>query len=490
MMEREHSPDPELARPSLHLQKDGHIIEREVPVPAEQLSAEGALEIAIEAYVYAYPLVLMGASRTASTNTATADSLRASAPMNQFSHAPAFPDTRFTDVLRPNADMLSSSLWFDVSEEPLIVSVPDSGGRYYLMPMLDMWTDAFASAGKRTTGTGAQKYAIVGPRWDGTLPNGVDAVHAPTSLGWIIARMQTDGPWDYAGRAFQSGLRATALSAFGRAHARPSASGDPLISPPTPDSTSTPAHQVARMDGATFFARFAELTAANPPHANDHPQLQRMKRLGIVPAAPFVHERLSHTVRIALDRAIPLAQQKIRDHGSRAARIVNGWVMMSSPIGTYGTDYLKRALVSCLGLGTTTVEDAIAPTALTMADGSPFDAEAKYEVRFQHNGLPPARAFWSLTLYDDRQLFAGNPTGRYVIGNRDPLRFDSDGSLMLYIQRESPGRGMESNWLPTPNQGAFSLTMRLYWPEPAALDGKWAPPLVKRVADSYRPRRY
>ena len=163
---------------------------------------------------------------------------------------------------------------------------------------------------------------------------------------------------------------------------------------------------------------------------------------------------------------------------------------MSSPIGTYGTDYLKRALVSCLGLGTTTVEDAIAPTALTMADGSPFDAEAKYEVRFPHNGLPPARAFWSLTLYDGRQLFADHPTGRYAIGNRDPLRFDSDGSLMLYIQRESPGRGMESNWLPTPNQGAFSLTLRVYWPEPAALDGKWAPPLVKRVADSHRLRRY
>jgi hypothetical protein len=244
------------------------------------------------------------------------------------------------------------------------------------------------------------------------------------------------------------------------------------------------------MDGATFFARFAELTAVNPPHANDHPQLQRMKRLGIVPAAPFVHERLSHTVRIALDRAIPLAQQKIRDHGSRAARIVNGWVMLSSPIGTYGTDYLKRALVACLGLGTTTVEDMIAPTALTMADGSPFDAEAKYEVRFPHNGLPPARAFWSLTLYDGRQLFADHPTGRYAIGNRDPLRFDSDGSLMLYIQRESPGRGMESNWLPTPNQGAFSLTLRVYWPESAALDGKWAPPLVKRVADSHRLRRY
>jgi len=135
------------------------------------------------------------------------------------------------------------------------------------------------------------------------------------------------------------------------------------------------------------------------------------------------------------------------------------------------------------------VEDAIAPTALTMADGTPFDSDAKYELRFPHTGLPPARAFWSLTMYDDRQVLADNPIGRYAISDRDHLHFDSDGSLMLYIQRESPGRHMESNWLPTPREGAFTLTLRLYWPEPAALDGTWAPPLVKRVSDAHRPPR-
>jgi hypothetical protein len=162
---------------------------------------------------------------------------------------------------------------------------------------------------------------------------------------------------------------------------------------------------------------------------------------------------------------------------------------MSSPIGTYGTDYLKRALVAFLGLGATTAEDVISPTAFTTADGTPFDSAAKYEVRFPYNGLPPARAFWSLTLYDDRQLFADNPIGRYAISDRDHLHYDSDGSLMLYIQRESPGRRMESNWLPTPQQGSFTLTLRVYWPEPAALDGTWAPPFVKRVSEHHRPPR-
>jgi hypothetical protein len=184
-----------------------------------------------------------------------------------------------------------------------------------------------------------------------------------------------------------------------------------------------------------------------------------MRRLGITPGAPVIRERLSQNAWTALDRAIPFAQRKIRDHATRAVRIMNGWAMMTSPIGTYGTDYLKRALVAFMGLGASPVEDALFPTAFTMPDGSPFDSNAKYEVRLPANGLPPARAFWSLTMYNDQQLFADNPIRRYAIGNRDYLRYDSDGSLMLYIQRESPGRDRESNWLPTPRQGAFTMTL-------------------------------
>jgi hypothetical protein len=486
-MERERVTDLDRARRSLEIQTNGLITEREVPLPDGQLSAEEALEIAIEAYVYAYPLVLMDVTRVASTSAAAADGMRGLVPMNQFAHAPALPDARFTGVARPNVDTLQSSLWFDVSEEPLILGLPDSGGRYYVLSMFDLWTDVFAAPGKRTTGTGPQWYAIVGPRWSGRLPDGVEPLRSPTSLGWIVARAQTNGGPDLGDvHAFQAGLRAAPLSAFGRATAVPPGSGEPPVSivPPL-----APVNQVARMDGATLFSRFAALTADNPPHPNDYPQLQRMQRLGIVPGMPVTKERLSHNAWIALDRAIPFAQRRIRDHATRAARIMNGWVMMTSPIGTYGTDYLKRALIAFMGLGASPVEDAIFPTAFTMADGSPFPSDAKYEVRFPNNGLPPARAFWSLTMYNDRQLFADNPIGRYAIGDRDPLRFDSDGSLMLYIQRESPGRDKESNWLPTPKQGAFTMTLRLYWPEPAALDGTWAPPLVKRVGEHYRATR-
>ena len=486
-MEPERVTDLDRARRSLEIE-NGRVTEREVALPAGQLSAEEALEIAIEAYVYAYPLVLMDVTRVACTRGATADGARALAPMNQFAHAPALPDARFTGGARPNVDTLQSSLWFDVSDEPLILRLPDSGGRYYVLTILDLWSDVFAAPGKRTTGTGPQRYAIVGPRWTGRLPDGVEPLRSPTSMGWVVCRIQTNGGHDLGDvHAFQAGLRAAPLSAIGRTTAVPRAGGDPpvAIMPPT-----APVNQVARMDGATLFSRFAALTTENPPHPNDYPQLQRMQRLGIVPGVPVTRERLSSNAWTALDRAIPFAQRKIRDHATRAARIMNGWVMMASPIGTYGTDYLKRALIAFMGLGASPVEDAIFPTAFTMADGSPFDSDAKYEVRLPHNGQPPARAFWSLTMYNDQQLFADNPIQRYAIGNREHLRYDSDGSLMLYIQRESPGRDRESNWLPTPRQGAFTMTLRLYWPEPKALDGTWAPPLVKRVGDHHRATRW
>lgn len=462
----------------------GRTLEREVAVPAAQLSAEEALEIAVEAYVYAYPLVLMDVARMAATNTATVDGMQGLAPINQFAHARAFPDARAVGRTRPNVDGLTSSLWFDVSREPLVVSVPDARGHYYMMSLLDLWTDVFATLGTRTTGSGGQRYAIVGPRWDGSIPDGIEPLRAPTSLGWIIGQVHPKDATELRGaHAFQTRLRAVPLSAFGRPYTAPHGKIEPSA------SSVVPVNQVAKMDGPTLFARFAALTAGNPPHPNDYPMLQRMKRLGVIPGLACSRDRLSHNAWIALDRGVPFAQRKIRDHAARGARIVNGWSMYSTPIGTYGTDYLKRALMAYMALGAGLVEDAIQPTALTMADGSPFDAESKYELRFPQTGLPPARASWSLTLYDDRELLADNPIGRYSISNRDPLRFDSGGSLMLYVQRESPGRDKEDNWLPTPKRGSFTLTMRLYWPEPAALNGTWAPPLVKWVGDCRRPLR-
>ncbi|PZX26956.1 conserved exported hypothetical protein [Cupriavidus phytorum] len=438
-----------------------------------------AQEIAIEAYLYAYPMVLMEVTRRVSTNVAAPDprgGIRA--PMNQFAHVPAFPDDKFHAVVRPNADTLYSSLWYDVSREPLIISVPDSGGRYYLLPILDMWTDVFTSPGSRTTGNGPRQFAIVGPRWQGKLPAGMPAYISPTAVGWMIGRTQTNGSADYAAvHKFQAGLHARPLSAWGRRGYEPPKGG----TNPRQDM-SAPVEQVARMDAARYFGMFAELMKRNPPHANDYPILDRMARLGLVPGQDFDMNRLSLDVQAALQAAPAQARQQMAQALPRSGSVSNGWRMIGNPIGTYGTDYLRRAVIAFAGLGANTVEDAVYPLAMTDADGKPLDSAERYVIHFDKAQLPPARSFWSLTMYTDRQFFAANPIHRFAIGDRDPLKYNADGSLDLLIQRDPP-KGAESNWLPTPATGKFSMNLRLYLPGPTALDGTWKPPVIRRMAD-------
>jgi hypothetical protein len=140
-------------------------------------------------------------------------------------------------------------------------------------------------------------------------------------------------------------------------------------------------------------------------------------------------------------------------------------------IGTYGTDYLHRAGVAYGGYGANAIQDALYPTAFADADGKPFSSDKRYVLHFAKDQTPPVRAFWSLTMYDERQLFTANPINRFAIGDRDKLIFNGDGSLDLYIQRESPGKDKESNWLPAPKSGAFTMNLRLYWPKIEATNG-------------------
>lgn len=444
---------------------------------SEPVSVEEAQDIAVEAYVYGYPMVLMEVTRQVLTNAGEGGPARGQgAPSNQFSHDLAFPDASFTDAVRADADTLNSSMFFDVSKEPVVIDVPDSGGRYYSLSMLDMWTDVFASPGMRTSGTRPQTYALTGPGWKGKLPKGVSEIKAPTATGWIIGRTETNGKADYESvHRFQNGLKAAPMSKWGQAYTPPKGSFDKKV------EMGPPMEQVQKMTAASFFATFAELMKANPPHANDYPIIQRMARIGLVPGQSFDVASAQPEVKAALEDAVASGQKRIMAYLMNSAMQVNGWTIDGNPIGTYGTAYLKRAAIAYMELGASVVEDTISPTAHTQADGSPFDSGVNYVLHFAKGQIPPVNAFWSLGMYDDRQFFADNPMDRYAIGNRDALKFNPDGSLDLYLQRESPGPDRESNWLPTPKSGGFSMNLRLYWPKPAALEGTWTPPPVKRV---------
>ena len=396
--------------------------------------------------------------------------------MNAFTSFKAFPPAEFRDVVRPNFDTLYSIAWLDMSKEPVIVTAPDTAGRFYLLPMIDMWTDVFAVPGKRTTGTGAGNYALVPPRWQGKLPAGVERIDAPTPYVWIIGRTQTNGPKDYdAVHKVQAGYTVTPLSQWGKKPVPTKVAIDPTVDMKTPPMT-----QVDTMAPAKYFAYGAELMKVNPPHITDQPIVARMRRIGIEPGKSFDMAKVDAVVKRALDRAAPDALKGMQAKIPTLARVVSNWQMNTDTMGVYGNYYLKRAVVALVGLGANLPEDAVYPLNIGDSDGRPLTGASKYVLHFAKSEIPPASAFWSVTLYDMDGFPSPNALKRNAIGDRDPLKFNADGSLDLYFQNESPGADKESNWLPAPPD-AFNLTMRLYAPKLEVLDGRWAPPPVKKM---------
>ncbi len=437
-----------------------------------------AYQIGMEAYVYFYPLVTMDVTRRQLTNVEPGKMV-ARGPMNTFAHMRAYPTAEFREVVRPNFDTLYSTAWLDLRMEPIIVSVPDTAGRYYLLPMLDMWSDVFAVPGKRTSGTRAADYALVTPGWKGKLPDGIEMIQSPTPYVWIIGRTQTNGPSDYeAVHKVQDGYRITPLSQWGRAPAPAAFKADPSVDMKTP-----PLDQVNKMPAKAYFMYAAELMKVHPPHMTDWSMLSRLKRVGIEPGKSLVWENLDPAVQDALTRASTAALKAMYAKAPTLARAVDGWQMNTDTMGVYGNHYFKRAIVALIGLGANQCDDAIYPLNLGDVDGKPLKGENKYVLHFSKEQLPPADAFWSLTMYDANGFQVANPINRYAIGDRDQLKFNQDGSLDLYIQHETPGPEKESNWLPSPATGTLGITLRLYAPRAAAIYGRWAPPPVQGVGE-------
>ena len=441
---------------------------------ASVLTQQEANDIAVEAYIYAYPLITMEVSRLQFTNIEPGKMI-GRGPMNTFTHIPEFPPANFRDVVRPNFDTLYSSGWLDLTDGPVVVSVPETHGRFYLLPMLDMWTDVFASPGKRTTGTQVGHFAIVPNGWTGDLPAGVEKIVAPTPHVWIIGRTQTNGPADYdAVHQVQKGFTLTPLSRWGKEPLPVTVKVDPTVDMKTP-----PMIQVNSMPGPKYFTYAANLMMVNPPHLTDQPILARMKRLGLEAGKPFDFDKADPIVQKAIEQAPAAGLAAMKAKIPTLAVVRNGWQMNTDTMGVYGTFYMKRAIISMVGLGANLPEDAIYPLNLGDSEGKPLDGSNKYTITFPKGEAPPVEAFWSVTLYDNDGFQTANSLNRFAIGDRDALKVGADGSITLYVQHDSPGADKESNWLPAP-QGPFNLTMRLYAPKVEAITGAWAPvPVVK-----------
>jgi hypothetical protein len=432
--------------------------------------------LATDAYIYGYPLVTMEVTRRVITNVPSVQGTRG--PMGQFIKLRQYPDASFRDVTAPNADTLYTTAWIDVGKEPWVLSIPDMKDRYFLVPMLDGWTNVFQVPGKRTTGTGAQTYAITGPGWKGSLPPGVKEYKSPTSMVWILGRIYCTGtPEDYAAvHALQDQFTLVPLSSYGKPFTPPAGTVDPSI-----DMKTAVREQVNRMDPVSYFTLLAQLMKANPPAAADAPELAKLAKIGLVAGKDFDASKLDadfvkRIPQVAFDRI--MLQFKV----GKSIKNINGW-MFDSEAGVYGMDYLNRAFITAIGLGANRVQDAVYPTSLKDAEGKAYDGANKYVVHFPKGQLPPVRGFWSITMYDANYFFVANPINRYSISARQNLKANPDGSIDLYIQNQSPGADKESNWLPAP-EDKFILMLRMYWPSeksPSIINGSWKPPAVKKA---------
>ena len=437
---------------------------------------------AVEAYIYGYPLVTMEMTRRVMTNVREPEGSRA--PMGQFVRMRSYPDAKYRDVTAPNADTLYTTAWVDVGQEPWILSLPAAQDRYYLFPMLDGWTDVFQVPGKRTTGTGAQTYAITGPGWKGKLPDGVKEYKSPTSLVWLLGRIYCTGtPEDYAAvHKMQDEITLVPLSSYGKPYTPPAGEVDPAV-----DMKTAVREQVNKLSADEYFTLLAKLMKDNPSAAADKAMVKKMAKLGIVPGQPFDTSKLGPLAKEAFDLVPKVAQDKIMRwlkegilHGDM--KLEHGWVF-TTQTGLYGQNYLQRALITAIGLGANRPQDAVYPTSEGPSVFEDYTGEKKYVMHFDKGQLPPAQGFWSLTMYDKDYFFVDNPLNRYSISARQNLKPNNDGSVDLYIQNESPGADKESNWLPAPKD-KFILMMRLYWPDeknPSILDGSWIIPKVAAV---------
>lgn len=425
--------------------------------------------LSYEAALYFYPLVTMDITRLQAIN-APAGTKPGFGPPNEFHHFRAFPTADFRNVVRPNFDTLYSSAFLDLTAGPVILHAPDTDDRYYMLPLIDMWTDVFANPGKRTTGTDAKDFVVTGPGYTGELPDGLPVIAAPTPYVWIIGRTQTNGPADYdAVHKVQDGYSIT-----------PVGEAPDHIVDPEYDTTTEPLKLVNNMSTADFFTYAADLLAVNPPHPTDFSQLARIANLGIVAGEPFDASRFSAEELAEIDAGRAGALQDMLAALNTLGTNIDGWTTFTETMGVYGNYYFKRAVVTLIGLGANPAEDAVYPLLTADADGNPVAGENDYVIHFDADKLPPAYAFWSVTMYDAEGFQVANELDRFAIGDRDPLTYNADGSLDLYLQHTNPGPVRESNWLPAP-LGPLGITMRLYAPKREVLDGRWHPPAVHKA---------
>jgi hypothetical protein len=388
-------------------------------------------------------------------------------PENQLVSIAALTDPTVRTVVLPNHDTTYTVGRLQLSGGPRVLDVPDTAGRYYVIQLLDAYSNTFAYVGRRTTGTRAGSYAVVPPGFKGTLPARVERIQSPTNLVWVLGRTLVQDAADMpAVAALMGGYRFTALDAWTAGQRQ-----SPLVLGAFP-TVATPEIPT----GLAYFAKVGEILATDPPPQRDACALKAFARAGIGPGRQPTDKTLVAAVR-AGKRIVRQAEQRANHFGARRN---NGWVLPGPYVGAYGRNYLGRAVIATAALGANTRPETVYPLAVADATGRRLSGRHGYTIRFPRGQLPPANAFWSVTIYGKDRYLVPNPIDRYAIGDRTKgLRRGRDGSLTIYVQHARPKGAAAANWLPAPS-GSFRLAMRIYEPRRSVLNGRWLPPPVKR----------
>ena len=429
------------------------------PIDARE---ELAYALGVQAFIYGYPLVEM--VRTCAAVTAVDQpQTNGRAPINRFSHSERPWTHEDRDIVTPANDLLYSMAWLNLAGGPVVLSIPPSTGRYFVMALVDAYTNNFRNLGPRTVGPAGGDVALVGPRvasqWSGALPPGTAEVRAPTDLVWILGRVLVDGEGDLpVARAFQ---RRFALATQG----------------PSERPESVQRYQDDHADPLAFFANLSRALADNPPDADEQALTAQFSRIGLAPGAAVNAAVLDPPVARGLARAATAGRAIIEGY-TRSQR-ARSWGM-NLKVGRFGADYVGRACTAMKGLGGLASDEAVYAMSDYDAAGERLHGSRRYVLRFPAGALPPADAFWSVSMYGEDYFFVDNPIRRYAIGDRTPgLRSDADGALDILIQHERPPV-QDSNWLPAP-AGHFYLILRMYHPREEVLARRYAIPAVTRV---------
>ncbi len=436
---------------------------------------EYAYTLGVQAYIYGFPWMSLAQIRWQWAGQPSCGAANPHcAPLNQFAHARDLSTAADTSGGTPNNDTLYSTAWIDVSQEPVILSVPAIADRYYTFEMSSMDSDNFAYVGTRATGTAAGNYAIVGPEWSGQLPPDVTALPpSRTPFVLVVGRTLVYGEEDLAAvRAIQGQYRLTRLSAWVGAPDQPAAS---TVWAPT--SPTDPL--------AAWKTMNRSLTENEPNVPSQQALVDSFAAIGVGPGQDV--EAMDDATKRGLERAAAEAMAIMHDFNLAGGygRQVNGWTYPPKTLGRAGqfSDFLTRAATQCLaGIVANDPEEAIYLNAAADAAGNRLSGAHAYVIRFGAGKLPDVGAFWSISMYGSDRNFVDNPLNRYKVGTypEGVMKMDPDGALTIYVQHESPGPERESDWLPAP-EGEFYLVLRTYLPGESILDGTWEPPPVQRV---------